>query len=104
MRTSKRHALNGLSEAEGGTTATSSLPRPEDFPVGSVESRAAARLVVQQGGLRENDEGVTEEGHPYFVFKDPKTHQLMKIIMDVRTEPRNKKGETLLPNLEPPAH
>jgi len=49
--------------------ATLSSLHPADFPVGSVESRAAARALLRPGQLRAGDEGDTEDGGWYIVVK-----------------------------------
>jgi hypothetical protein len=48
----KRKSLKNMEDGSP-TTATYLGPKPTDFPIGSVESRAAARAVVQQ--LARND-------------------------------------------------
>jgi len=60
------------SESNGwhrGLPATLSLLHPADFPVGSVESRAAARALLGPGELRAGDQGDTEDGGFYTVVK-----------------------------------
>ena len=52
-----------------GLPATLSLLHPGDFPVGSVESRAAARAMLGPGQLRAGDQGDTEDGGWYIVLK-----------------------------------
>lgn len=46
---------------------TDSLPHPANFPLGSIESRAAARAVVATGRLRPGDRGTFKCGCSYFV-------------------------------------
>lgn len=76
----KRHQLSEVLEAAHESGATTSLPRPADSPLASIESRAAARLIFLHGGLREGDKGVSEDGFEYFVMRDPKTQTLIKIM------------------------
>lgn len=64
--------------------ATVSTLHPADFPIGSAESRAAARALLRPGRLRAGDQGKTEEGGFYIIVKknpsDPKDSRLLKII------------------------
>ena len=47
-------------------SGTDSLPHPGNFPLGSPESRAAARAMARPGRVRVGDEGISEDGQPYF--------------------------------------
>jgi len=64
--------------------ATLSSLHPADFPVGSVESRAAARALLGPGQLRAGDQGDTEDGGWYIVVKgkgdDPQDPRSLTII------------------------
>ena len=64
--------------------ATPSSLHPADFPVGSVESRAAARALLGPGQLRAGDQGDTEDGGWYMVVKgkgdDPQDPRHLAII------------------------
>lgn len=76
------------SSADARLAATVSTLHPADFPIGSAESRAAARAMLRPGQLRAGDKGVTEEGEPYLVVKkkpdDPRDPRLLIIVL-----PRN---------------
>jgi hypothetical protein len=48
----------------GGTDL---LPHPASFPLGSAESRAAARAMIGPDRMRRGDTGVTEEGNVWMV-------------------------------------
>jgi hypothetical protein len=73
--------LNGKNRTRGEMTATESEPHPGNFPLGSVESRAAARSMIRPGKLRAGDTGNTEEGHYYVVVRDPKTCGLLRVVI-----------------------
>jgi len=64
--------------------ATLSSLHPADFPVGSVESRAAARALLGPGQLRAGDQGDTEDGGSYIVVKgngdDPQDPRPLAIL------------------------
>lgn len=53
---------NGKGTERCGLPATVSSFHPVDFPLGSVESRAAARAMIRPGELRAGDKGKTEDG------------------------------------------
>ena len=79
----KRPKLNSRNEGRGELTATESEPHPGNYPLGSVESRAAARAMIRPGRLRDGDEGYTEKGLRYVVVRDPVTGGLIKVVIDV---------------------
>jgi hypothetical protein len=54
-----------MNRGTGELGGTDSLPHPGDFPLGSVESRAAARAMIRPDRPRAGDEGVTEDGRCY---------------------------------------
>jgi len=68
-----------------GLPATLSSLHPADFPVGSVESRAAARALLGPGQLRAGDQGDTEDGGWYLVVKgkgdDPQDPRALVIAL-----------------------
>lgn len=51
--------------------ATGSAPHPGNFPLGSVESRAAARAMIRPGRLRAGDKGTFPCGCWYVVTTKP---------------------------------
>jgi len=59
--------LNETKKKLNELTATESFPNPGDFPEGSLQSQAAARTLASRE--RDGDQGVTEDGRPYIVFK-----------------------------------
>lgn len=74
---------NGKGTERGGLPATVSSLHPADFPLGSVESRAAARAMIRPGELRAGDKGKTEDGGWYLVIRenpnDPEDRRLLVI-------------------------
>jgi hypothetical protein len=64
----KRNKLNEKKKKLNELTATESLPNPGNFPVGSLQSRAAARTLASRE--REGDQGMTEDGRSYVVFRN----------------------------------
>ena len=66
----------------GRLPATDLRPRPGDFPVGSLESRAAARAILGEGGLEVGTSGFTEEGHFYRIIPGS-DGQPVKMIWDI---------------------
>lgn len=81
----KRPESNGKGSEAGDLPATVSSLHPADFPLGSVESRAAARAMIRPGELREGDKGKTEDGGWYVVIKknpdDPGDRRLLVITL-----------------------
>lgn len=75
----KGRKLNEKKKKLGELTATESLPNPGNFPVGSLQSRAAARTLASRE--RDGDQGVTEDGWPYIVFRD-ETGSLRRLVID----------------------
>lgn len=78
----KRRKLNETKKKFDELTATESLPNPGNFPVGSLQSRAAARTLARRE--RDGDQGVTEDGLSYVVFKDD-AGQLRRLIFNMGT-------------------
>jgi hypothetical protein len=76
----KRNKLNEKKKKLDELTATESLPNPGSFPVGSLQSRAAARTLASRE--RAGDQGVTEDGWPYIVFKDDASN-LRRLIINM---------------------
>lgn len=64
----KSRDSKGQGNSEPRLPATVSKLHPADFPIGSVESRAAARSMVRVGELRAGDRGEIE-GVYYIVVK-----------------------------------
>jgi hypothetical protein len=62
---------------------TDSLLHPGNFPVGSLESRAAARTMVRPNQLRTGDEGMLKCGCMFFVvnIEDSKGNPTGKVRM-----------------------
>lgn len=65
-------------KAERGLSATASVVHPADFPVGSLESRAAARTLLRK--LRPGDQGATEDGGWYLCI-GPHGHDPRPIVI-----------------------
>jgi hypothetical protein len=68
---------------------TDSLPHPGNFPVGSPESRAAARAMIRPDQLRAGDEGTLKCGCCFCVFNDVDSHgdptgKVLKMIIPTR--------------------
>lgn len=66
---------------------TDSLPHPGNFPLGSVESRAAARVMIATGRLRAGDRGTFKCGCTFFVAskrggQGTETGALVQIVLD----------------------
>ena len=78
----KRNKLNKKKNKLDELTATESLPNPGNFPVGSLQSRAAARTLASRE--RDGDQGMTKDGLSYIVFKDD-AGQLRRLIFNPET-------------------
>lgn len=64
-----------------GVPATVSGPHPADFPLGSIESRAAARAMMRPDRLRAGDKGTLDDGCTYIVVPDSsRGGKLMQIV------------------------
>lgn len=61
---------------------TDSLPHPGNFPLGSVESRAAARAIVAAGRLRPGDKGSFKCGCTWLVARkiDSEGRELSSVV------------------------
>jgi hypothetical protein len=46
--------------------STDSLPHPGNFPLGSIESRTAARAMIRPDRLRAGDSGTEKDGSWWF--------------------------------------
>lgn len=67
-------------KALGGTDFADSAPHPGNFPLGSVESRAAARAMIGPDRMRAGDRGVEKDGSWWFVIHDEQTDRLVQIV------------------------
>jgi hypothetical protein len=76
----KRNKLKEKKKKLDELTATESLPNPGNFPVGSLQSRAAARTLASRE--RDGDQGTTEDGWPYIVFRSD-AGQLCRLVVDM---------------------
>jgi hypothetical protein len=73
----KMNLTTGDLSALGGTD---SLPHPANFPLGSVESRAAARAMIQPDRMRAGDRGTEADGSWWFVVNNEETGGVTQII------------------------
>lgn len=73
----KMNLTTGDLLALGGTD---SLPHPANFPLGSVESRAAARAMIQPDRMRAGDRGTEADGSWWFVVNNEETGGLTQIV------------------------
>lgn len=77
---SKSPESNEQKKKNTGSPATNLLPQPANFPLGSRESRAAARAMVRPGELREGDQGRTA-GVWWTISKDEETGSLRVVCV-----------------------
>jgi hypothetical protein len=61
---------------------TESLPHPGNFPLGSVESRAAARAIIAAGRFRSGDRGTFRCGCTFLVVQkqDAEGHEMKGLV------------------------
>ena len=76
----KRPELKGEGKTQRELPATDLLPHPGNFPLCSVESRAAARAMSRPGEVREGDKGRTEDGSFWQITKDNATQRLRVVV------------------------
>lgn len=80
----KRFRMNLTTSDLSTVGGTDSIPHPANFPVGSVESRAAARAMIRPDHPRAGDEGTFKCGCFFFwANKEEKdaTRGMLQIIM-----------------------
>jgi hypothetical protein len=65
---SKRFKMNLNTGDVAELGGTDSLPHPGSFPLGSIESRAAARAIIAAGRFRNGDRGTFRCGCSYTVL------------------------------------
>jgi hypothetical protein len=75
----KRPGSNGKPKPLSDLPATDSRLHPGNFPIGSLESRAAARAFIRPGHLRAGDRG-TDADSFWWVIRDEESGRLIKII------------------------
>ena len=73
----------------GGTNPP---PHPSSFPLGSLESRAAARAMIGPERMRAGDRGTEADGSWWFVVNNGETGGLLQIVF-----PKDFSGGTLCP-------
>jgi hypothetical protein len=81
---SKRFRMNLTTGDLSTASGTDPLPHPGNFPVGSVESRAAARAMIRPDRPRAGDEGTFKCGCFFFMINKAEGDQtggLVQIIM-----------------------
>jgi len=84
----KRLKMNLGTDEVSELSGTDLLPHPGNFPLGSAESRAAARAVVASGRLRAGDQGRFKCGCRFVVVakqssRGQETGQTVQVILDV---------------------
>ena len=76
----KRFKMNLTTGDLSALSGTDSLPHPGDFPLGSPESRAAARAMIQPDRMRAGDRGTEPDGSWWFVVNNEETGGVTQII------------------------
>lgn len=59
---------------------TNPAPHPGNFPLGSIESRAAARAMIGPERMRAGDRGTEADGSWWFVVNNEQTGGLTQIV------------------------
>jgi hypothetical protein len=75
----KRFKMNLTTADLSALGGTDSL-HPASFPLGSVESRAAARAMIQPDRMRAGDRGTEADGSWWFVVNNEETGGVTQIV------------------------
>ena len=59
---------------------TDSLPHPANYPLGSVESRAAARAMIQPDRMRAGDRGTEPDGSWWSIVNNEETGGVTQVV------------------------